>query len=212
MATTSTGPKTPVVVEHPNLTAALVAFQKQIPPIRKGNTASTGSYTYQYADLTDILEVAKDPMSENGLTFTARTTVADGQFLLVYELRHVSDLPGDRITGEWPLPMNVPPQRLGSELTYARRYTFCAVTGIAPGGDDDDSAAAQSAPVVKRAKAPANFPQLVADATTVEELLAIHSHAQEEGWLDSDTIAALGARKQAILADIADIKAKLSGD
>lgn len=202
MATTSTGPKTPIAVEHPNLTAALVAFQKQIPPIRKGNTASTGSYTYQYAGLTDILEVAKDPMSENGLTFTARTTVADGQFLLVYELRHVSDLPGDRITGEWPLPMNVPPQRLGSELTYARRYTFCAVTGIAPGGDDDDAAAAQKAALAKpRVEAPANLQQLIADATTVDELLGIHATAQEQGWLNNATIATLTFRKQAILAD-----------
>lgn len=214
MPTTSTGPKT---VEHPNLTAALAAFQATVPSIKKGNTAKVptkagGSYSYSYADLADVTEVVLPLLAVQGLAFTTNPTFIDGHFVLVFELRFQGGDGTEKISGIYPLPMNALPQEIGSAITYARRYALCAVTGVAPGGDDDDAAAAQSAPVTKRAKAPANFPKLVADATTVEELLAIHSHAQEEGWLDSDTIAALGTRKQEIMADIADIKAKLSGD
>ena len=60
--------------------------------------------------------------------------------MLAYKLLHVS---GDHEAGEYPLPTSGTPQAIGSAITYARRYTLVAVTGLAP-EDDDDGAAAEA--------------------------------------------------------------------
>jgi hypothetical protein len=131
------------------LAKALAAFQAELPTVKKGNTAKVptkagGEYKYQYADLTDITEVAMPLLSKHGLSFTSLPTMTDNGFVLAYRLLHVS---GEADLGEYPLPdpAHNPAQTIGSAITYARRYAMCAATGIAPGGDDDDAKEAQSA-------------------------------------------------------------------
>lgn len=135
-------------VHHDSLVSALAAFQAEVPTVRKGNTADVKSnnggrsYTYDYADLSDVTEKVMPLLGRHGLSFTARPTIVDGVgFALVYELRHES---GQADGGVYPLPnANTPAQQMGSAITYARRYVLCSVTGIAPGGDDDDAGAIQ---------------------------------------------------------------------
>ena len=179
--------------KHPNLAAALAAFQAEVPSIRKGNTASTGSYSYQYADLTDVTEKVLPLLARQGLAFMANPTYDDqGRFVLAYSLMHES---GESVTGYYPLQTGKP-QDIGSAITYARRYALTAVTGVAPGGDDDDAAAAQKAAQARpEVKAPKAWRSLIADATTMDELLAVHHQAEADGWLDADVVAALSARK-----------------
>lgn len=123
---------------------ALAAFQSELPHIGKGQTADTGSYSYDYADLTAISEAALPLLARLGLSFSAKPTMIDGAFLLHYTLRHVA---GHEDAGYYPLPDPVrsSPQQIGSAITYGRRYCLCAVTGIAPGGEDDDGAKANDA-------------------------------------------------------------------
>lgn len=140
-------------MEHKTLTEALVAFQAELPSVKKGNTAKVasqkGSYSYQYADLTDITEIAMPLLTKHGLAFTSRPTMTENGFVLAYTLRHTS---GGSESGEYPLPdpSHNPAQTIGSAITYARRYSLCAATGIAPGGDDDDAGAAQDANRTRR--------------------------------------------------------------
>jgi hypothetical protein len=130
------------------LAAALAKVQAALPRIEKRSTADTGSYSYDYANLADVSHKIMPLLGENGLAFSARPTInADGKFVLAYSLLHES---GDREDGEYPLP-NGTPQQQGSAISYARRYTLCAVTGVAPADDDDDGAAASEA---KQAKQP----------------------------------------------------------
>jgi len=132
----------------PEFAAALAKFQAELPHVKKGQTASVrsdkGNYSYDYADLTDITEVAMPVLAKHGLSFTARPTIADGAFILRYALKHEA---GHEEGGDFPLPdpSRSTPQQIGSWLTYARRYSLCAVTGIAPGGDDDDAQRATDA-------------------------------------------------------------------
>src|SRR4051794_5492215 len=65
-------------------------------------------------------------------------------FVLRYSLLHIA---GHREDGDFPLPdpARFSSQQIGSAITYARRYSLCAVTGIAPGGDDDDGEKATGA-------------------------------------------------------------------
>jgi len=124
-----------------SLAAALALVQTKLPTIAKHQTATVrsekGSYTYDYADLADVSEQILPLLGEAGLSWTCLPTLHDGDFVLQYELLHVS---GDSKTGVYPLPKSGTPQAIGAAISYARRYALCAVTGVAPKGDDNDAA------------------------------------------------------------------------
>jgi hypothetical protein len=135
------------------LNEALAALQGRLPRIAKTETAEVphkdgGRHEYSYADLAAVTHAAMPIMSELGLSFTSAPTLMwndehpeiPPRFVLAYTLRHTS---GESVEGYFPLPSGVGSQAMGSAITYARRYSLCAVTGIAP-EDDDDAAAADA--------------------------------------------------------------------
>jgi len=142
---------------HAEFAAALAAFQAELPTVKKGQKATVksdkGSYSYEYADLTDIAEVAMPVLARHGFSFLAAPTVTDHGFVLRYTLKHQA---GHEEGGIFPLPdpARSTPQQIGSWLTYSRRYSLCAVTGIAPGGDDDDAVKATDARAADITRAP----------------------------------------------------------
>jgi hypothetical protein len=148
-ATNGTGPAPadefpPIPGSTPRLNAALAAAQAEMPPITKGETGKISgtdkygnpfSYNYSYADLAALASVAYPITGKHGLAFSSQPTLVDGKFVLQYQLLHKS---GESIGGIMILPSTGKVQELGSLLTYYKRYAFCAVTGITPGGEDDD--------------------------------------------------------------------------
>jgi len=151
----SFGKDDPELRAKPELAKALAAFQAEMPKIVKGSKAEirprdSAAYSYEYAELGDVVEAVSPLLGRHGLAFLCKPTwlLVNGQamFVLVYKLMHQS---GEQEVGLWPLP---PPdragaQQLGSAITYGRRYAFQAVTGVAPGpGEDDDGGQAQEAP------------------------------------------------------------------
>src|SRR5579863_7052788 len=133
------------------LAEALAQLQGRLPRVAKEHTAKVetktgGNYKYAYADLTDVSAAILPILSELGLSFTARPSIltVDGvnRFVLHYSLLHIS---GSELSGTYPLPDpdRLGPQDLGKAITYARRYSLTAITGLAPGGDDDDAGMAQ---------------------------------------------------------------------
>lgn len=129
------------MAEHETLAAAIAAVQANLPDVRKTETANIGnSHSYRYADLADVSQAILPLLGKNGLSFVAKPTLTErGQFVLAYKLLHTS---GQEEAGEFPLSGSTA-QQMGSAITYARRYTLCAVTGLAPDKDDDGAAAAQ---------------------------------------------------------------------
>ena len=136
-------PAQPAAAE--SLAAALALVQSKLPPIGKSKTAtvatkSGGSYSYDYADLAQVSQVIVPMLGAAGLAWiTKPTLLPDGKLALAYRLLHTS---GESEEGLYPLPSTGSPQEIGSAITYARRYTLCSVTGVAPEQDDDDGAAA----------------------------------------------------------------------
>jgi hypothetical protein len=133
-----------------NLAGALAQLQAGLPTVRKGETAKVQTkqgreYTYTYANLADCSRAVLPLLAKLGLSFSAKPTMVEGQFTLVYALRHTS---GETDTGEYPLPdpTRSSPQEIGSAISYGRRYALCAVTGLTPDGDDDDGQAASIKP------------------------------------------------------------------
>lgn len=132
----------------PNLNAALATLQSMLPRVAKGETGTVHGkdgkqgYTYKYADLADVSRAIMPLLAKCGLSFTAMPDMRDGVFGLRFTLRHES---GECDGGFYllPDPARTAPQQVGSAITYARRYSLCAATGVAPDGDDDDAASAQ---------------------------------------------------------------------
>jgi hypothetical protein len=150
----------PAPEKYDTLADALAGFQATLPTVAKGQTAripgkegKTG-YSYDYADLTDVSEAVLPSLARVGLAWTtAIDTAENGAIVLKWELMHgASDtslsgsVPVGRAGQDW--------QSLGSSITYARRYTLLAVTGVAPGGDDNDGEGARAGSDPNRQAAP----------------------------------------------------------
>ena len=119
--------------------ADLIAAQAAFPSIHKGKTADTGKFKYSYADLGDIADKVLPVLHEN--KFALIQGFRDGG--LFTKLLHASG--GEIDFGTLPVSNNPDPQKVGSAITYMRRYSLCAALGIVA-DDDDDGAAAKEKP------------------------------------------------------------------
>ena len=125
------------------LAAALAKAQSEIEPPTKDKTVemelkSGRKVKYSYADLSTVLAAVRGPLTKNGLTLSHATESENGTFKLSARLMHSS---GQWIEATYPLPSGASPQDMGSAITYARRYTACALIGIATEDDEDGEAA-----------------------------------------------------------------------
>lgn len=122
------------------LALALSKAQGQLEHAKKD--VKNEFFKSKYADLASVIDAAKKPLSENGLAVVQLVdTDSDGLIYLESTLLHSS---GEWISGRYPIrPIKTDPQSVGSAITYARRYAFSALTGIAA-DDDDGNAASQT--------------------------------------------------------------------
>ena len=128
------------MTEHDTLAAALVAALADLCVVDKGRTANVGTYSYDYADIADVIRLTRPALKEHGIV--ALTPVHDHGTGLAVTVKfvHVSGETMD--LGPFPFPHGRDAQATGSMVTYHRRYALVAALGIAA-GDDDDGAAAQ---------------------------------------------------------------------
>jgi hypothetical protein len=93
--------------------------------------------SFRYASLASGLDIVRKSLGCHEIA-TIQTTAIDqdsGQIRLTTLLAHAS---GEWISSDWPVcPISdtVSPQRMGTALSYARRYALFALVGIA--GEDD---------------------------------------------------------------------------
>ena len=113
-----------------NIAIALCAFQGEVDTIQK--TSVNPFFKSSYADLADILNVIRQPLVKNGLSFVQFPKDKCG---LNTVLMHTS--------GEWMSesfemkPTKDDPQGAGSVITYQRRYALGAILGLNIDKDDD---------------------------------------------------------------------------
>lgn len=120
---------------------AMKAAQAAFPAIAKDKQVQAGARKYAYAELSTIIDATKPVLLENGLVLT-HGMESNGHSALTCRISHVS---GEWMESAYPLAAGLNSQEMGSAITYGRRYTLCAMLGIAT-EDDDDGAAASSAP------------------------------------------------------------------
>jgi len=146
------------------LAAALAKAQGQFDHAKKD--VKNEFFKSKYADLASVIDAAKKPLSDNGLSVCQICeTTESGDIRLETILMHSS---GEFISGSYPIrPVKGDPQAYGSAITYARRYAFSAITGIAA-DDDDGNQASQAAPY----KAPPKSPEHKQDIVDYAALLS----------------------------------------
>lgn len=106
----------------------------------------------RYADLTSVIDTARKPLSENGLTFMQFVSCSGPVVSVETVIAHSS---GEWISGTLSLTASKPdPQGVGSAITYAKRYGLCAALGIS--ADDDDDANDASTPTNTQRPVPQN--------------------------------------------------------
>jgi hypothetical protein len=123
----------------PDFIKAFVALQKELPAVRK--SASNPHFKSKFAPLDEVNPAVIAVLTRHGFAWaTMPCVLADGSPGLRYMLMHES---GDMLTDAMPLLKASTPQEQGSAITYARRYSIQAVTGVVTDEDDDGNAASR---------------------------------------------------------------------
>lgn len=118
------------------LATALCSFQGAVEKIKKAST--NPFFKSKYANLSDILDVIREPLSQNGLSFVQ---FPRGKYELTTMLMHTS---GEWISESYEMqPTKHDPQGAGSVITYQRRYALGAILGLNIDEDDDANKASQ---------------------------------------------------------------------
>lgn len=132
------------------LSKALVKFHSEMGKVSKD--AKNPFYKNKYASLSNIIEAVNKPLNDNGLSIVQMPCNEGLTTMLVHS------------SGEWisstsstPVKDSTDPQKLGSAITYARRYALGAILSLNIDEDDDGQKAstptvAKSAPAQKQAK------------------------------------------------------------
>lgn len=101
--------------------------------------AANSFFKSKYADLASVMDAIRKPFAKNGLSYVQSTRIeATGAVVLETILMHTS---GQWTLGEYPVQgKDNTPQAIGSAMTYARRYSLSAMTGVAQIDDDAEAA------------------------------------------------------------------------
>jgi len=134
-------------VQLPSLLEAVLAFQAEAPTLPKD--AINPHFRSKYTPLDTIVETIRPLLGKHGLVWMTLPVSSEGRPALFYRLAHAKT--GEQISGTMPLLLGKEDsQGLGSAITYARRYSLCAVLNLVADDDDDGNAAspagASSAP------------------------------------------------------------------
>lgn len=124
-----------VEFEGSKLAKALSEFQANLPDVNLD--ATNPHFNSRFASLPGISKVVLPKLAEHGLSFTAGGEYVDGHYGLSATLLHES---GEERSGFFPI-IATDPQKIGSAITYARRYLLASLTGIVADADDDGNAA-----------------------------------------------------------------------
>lgn len=127
---------------------ALIAFQADLPEIRQDG--SNPHFNSKFATLANVTKVVFPKLVEHGFAFSVGSVVIDGTLVVEATLLHES---GESRSAQFPVTAT-DPQKIGSAVTYLRRYALAALTGVVADADDDGNAASAPAPkAVRQAQA-----------------------------------------------------------
>jgi hypothetical protein len=187
-----------------NIAAAFVKAQRAFGPALK--TSINPHFKSKYADLANCIEAVIEALNANGIGLMQRTYECKDGVLLETVFIHES---GEVMEcGMLHLPASkLDAMGFGSALTYARRYSILAATGLAP--EDDDGVAASRRTEIKSTVDEHKLADLLAamdEVTTIKELQQAYKDAYkatngEQAW-QAKVITKKDAKKAALEATL----------
>ena len=173
---------------------ALLKLQGKVMDAKKsGDNPHFGS---SYATLKDMWDACRKHLNDLGLVVTQYPAIENGEYVLMTELSHVPS--GESVTGKLPIVGADNMQKLGSAITYARRYALATMVGIIP--EDDDGTAAVGSTSQPAAKSNGSAP-----ATTSTAPASKAQIGYLKGLLNSKDL-------ETFSGDAADIGERMSND
>lgn len=157
--------------EIDKLAIALAKFQGSLeqPSLNsevKVKTKTGLEYKFKYADLSECKRAAKQPLADNELSVCQ---LIEDDYSIRTILLHSS---GQWISSKVRMPSNTADaQSIGSAITYAKRYAFCAILGIV--ADDDEDANIASGNSAQKEQ-PKEQPKKTANSRVKKELTRDH--------------------------------------
>lgn len=214
---------------------ALAAFQAECPTIEKRKAVKergSDAARYWYAPLDDIVSQVREPLGRNGFSYSHETGQETGWVEAICIATHRL---GHSKSAKFKVPIDPKaymsePQKYASALTFAKRYTFCAVFGIMTGDEDNDAAGKPEKPPGPSAlggnQAPSKEDQALkrklVDSTRNIHLVAKgyaltdDARAKLTQWLieeavisDTETVSDLAGKRLAEV--VSTVEAKLTG-
>jgi hypothetical protein len=193
-----------------HIAAAFVKAQRAFGPALK--TSVNPHFKSKYADLANCIEAVIEALNANGIGLMQRTyECKDGvtvETVFIHESGEVMEC------GMLHLPASkLDAMGFGSCLTYARRYSLLAATGLAP--EDDDGVAASRRTEIKSTVNESQIADLLAamdEVTTIKELQEAYKAAYkatngEQAW-QTKVITKKDAKKTALEATLSKELAK----
>ena len=125
--------------QHVSIREKIAKVQQSIGTITKNGV--NPHFKNKYATLDEVWNRVKTELKAARLMSYCTTELIGEYWSLT---THIADIDSkEEICGSFPLPANAGPQQVGSAMTYARRYTLCALLQIVTADEDDDGNAAQ---------------------------------------------------------------------
>lgn len=130
-----------------------------------GKTSDNPFFKSKYADLAEILNAVREPLSKYGLSISQLYDgmgVPDKTITVTTLLMHSS---GQYISNSANYPVaKADIQGVGSAITYARRYSLAAILGLSQEDDDGNAACRPEAPEPPRQQGD-RFVHIASDGT-----------------------------------------------
>jgi hypothetical protein len=120
------------------LLKALIAAKAEFGPLPKNK--SNPYHKSRYTSLDVILAAVEGPLAKHGMAIVHHA----GDGLYTTSIYHIES--EQVISSSLPLPEHTDPQKLGSAVTYYRRYQLTGLLSICSDEDDDGNQATQKSP------------------------------------------------------------------
>jgi hypothetical protein len=164
------------------LLKALIAAKSEFTPIAKDKASP--QFKSKYSSLNAVLEAVEPALLKHGLVIVHQVDDLEDKAVMITTLHHES---GQKICTTMAMPSFTDAQKMGSWITYARRYSIICMLSVCSDEDDDGTKASQGPAATTKPPAAAQSKpkyqaQAIVEDSPVGDPLAILKRNVSQGF------------------------------